>query len=348
MKRKQNQNSPPGTIKYTGKRSDISIRVNYIEYDVDHYKQESFSDNGRIHLSKSEIIQWYDIRGLHNEELIRKISETFGMHPLAIEDAVDVYKRPEYSEYSDGQFFSLKALNYNTKDQQIHFQAVSIYFGKSFVITFQENEDDLFALLRDRIELSKGRIRNRGADYLAYAVIDMVVDQYYTIIDQLEEEIEKIEELINVDIDNVNKSHIFNIKKQLIRTRKAIQPLREAISSFSRTDSELLDERTKPFIKDLFDHIFQIIDNVDSLRDIISGLQDLYLSEISMKMNQVMKFLTIITSIFVPISFLAGLYGMNFEYIPELQHNNGYFILIGVMVSIVVGMLYMFKKMKWL
>ena len=348
MAKKATYHYPPGTIKYTGKKSDIPVRVNYVEYDENNYKVESLGKKGRIYLSNTEIVQWYDIRGLHNEELIREISEIFGMHPLAIEDAVDVYKRPEHSEYLAGHFFSLKSLSYDTNTEEVVHQAVSMYFGDGFVITFQEHEDDLFEPLRERLEFSKGRIRSREADYLAYAVIDIIVDQYYSVIDQLEENIEKLEEEINIDVDTIEKSRIFNLKKQLIKTRKSILPLREAISSFYRSDSKLIDERTKPFIRDIYDHIIQVIDSVDSLRDIISGLHDLYLSEISLKMNNVMKFLTIITAIFVPITFLAGLYGMNFKYIPELEQHNGYFVLLLVMFVIVVGMVYMFRKKKWL
>lgn len=348
VKKIRKPNSPPGTIHYTGKKTDQPVRVTYVEFSEDNYLEETFSSDGSIQLSNKPITQWYDIRGLHHEELIRKIGETFNMHPLSVEDAVDVYKRPEFLEYDSGLFISLKALQYNNKVKKIIPQTVSLYFGNGFILTFQEHEDDLFHSLRERIKNKSGRIRSRKADYLGYAVIDVIVDQYYGVIDQIEEEIESLEQRIFSEVENINKTRIFELKKQLIRFRKTMIPLREAISGFYRSESELIEDRTKPFLRDLYDHIVQIVDSVDTYRDILSGLHDLYLSEVSMKMNQIMKFLTIITSIFVPISFLAGLYGMNFDRIPELKAENGYFILLGVMGLIVISMIFMFRRMKWL
>jgi magnesium transporter len=340
-------NSPPGTIHYTGKKTDQSVRVNYLEFNEEHYLEEQFSSDASIQLSNKSITQWYDIRGLHHEELMRKIGEVFNMHPLSVEDSVDVYKRPELLEYDSGVYVSMKALQYDNKTKKVIPKNVAIYFGTGFILTFQEHEDDLFSALRQRIKNKSGRIRSRKSDYLAYAVIDVVVDQYYSVIDQMEEEIESLEISIYSDVENINKTKIFELKKQLIRFRKNIIPLREAISGFYRLESEMIEDRTKPFLRDLYDHIIQIVDSVDTYRDILSGLHDLYLSEVSMKMNQVMKFLTIITSIFVPISFLAGLYGMNFDRIPELKAENGYFILLGVMGLIVVSMILIFRRMKW-
>lgn len=348
-KRRRKIGLPPGTFLYTGHKTDLPILVNYLAFDPDRFIEERYEQDKPIpiHQSVESLVQWYDIRGLHDEGLIRKISEAFGVHPLAMEDAVDVFKRPEYAEYEQGHFCSLKALAYQSDNKELIHQNVGVYFGKGFVLTFQESEDDLFADIRQRLQQGKGRIRLRGADYLAYSIVDFLVDRYYYVTDGLEEEVEAIEEMINEEPESVDKAAIFEAKKNLIRVRRYIAPLREALNQLARTESELIDERTTHFVRDVYDHVIQILDSIDAQREVINGLQDLYLSELSMKMNRVMQFLTIITALFVPISFLAGLYGMNFANMPELANPNGYYNLLAVMAVIVVGMLLVFWRKKW-
>lgn len=349
VKKKSKAGLPPGTILYTGEKSDIPIKVTYVEYNDQNHKEEVYENdlNLPIHLSQENIIQWYDIRGLHDVNLIKKIAEIFGVHPLVTEDIVDVFKRPEYVEYENGHFITLKSFIYHEAEEDVTPQSISIYFGKGFVLTFQEHEDDVFASIRSRIALSNGRIRLRGADYLGYTIADFIVDSYYSIIEKFQGTLEQIEHSINNDPESVNKSDIYNCRLNLIKVRKLIMPLREALSQFIRSDSELLDERTKIFIRDVYDHTIQVIDSIDSSREIVSGLQDLYISEISLRMNKVMQFLTIITAIFVPITFMAGLYGMNFEFMPELKYHYGYFILLAIMLVTAISLIFVFKKKKW-
>ena len=216
------------------------------------------------------------------------------------------------------------------------------------VLTFQEDHTDLFAPVRKRIHSGKGKVRQRGADYLAYALADNLVDHYYVVLDLIEDQIETLEDSLLEKPDGSTKEKIHHLKKEMIRVRKSIAPLREAISRFSKSDSPLIEENTVTYIRDLYDHTIQIMDSVDNFRDVLNGLQDLYISEISFRMNQVMQVLTIITTIFVPLSFLAGLYGMNFDNIPELHFKHGYFILLGVMFLVAVGLLLGFKKRNWL
>ncbi len=341
---------PPGTAVYTGIISDVPVAINYVEYTADTYKEElnRTPQNINIHYSDVEIVQWYDIRGLHDIELIGKITAAFDMHPLAAEDAIDVRQRPNYTEYSDSHFISLKSLAYNKETKEVDRETVALYFGEGFVISFQEQKEDIFAEVRERIKSGKGRVRSKEMDYLAYVLVDFLVDNYYSVLDDLEEEIEILEEGIMLSSENVNKNNIFAVKKELIKVRKSAAPLREAVNSFSRSTSELISDNTRIFVRDLYDHTIHIIDNADSLRDILSGLQDLHISEISMKMNKIMQVLTIVTALFVPISFLTGLYGMNFDYIPELKYRYGYFILWVVMVLSVLLMLRYFWKKKWL
>ncbi|GLR17052.1 magnesium/cobalt transporter CorA [Portibacter lacus] len=349
MAKKRNIGSIPGTIVYTGNVTGTQVSINYLEYNQNGYRAESALNNGEITIYPpiDEYIQWYDIRGLHDNDLMQKIVSSFKIHPLVIEDAVDIHQRPTYVEYLDGHFISLKSLEFNSEKSTVEKETVSIYFGNKFIITFQENEDDIFKVIRERIINKKGRVVAKGADYLAYIIVDYIVDNYFSVLDAVEEQVEELEESISLQSDDVDKLSIYKLKKNILKIRKSIAPLREAVNLFSRSDSKLIDSKTLTFIKDVYDHTIQIIDNADSLRDILSGLQDLYISEVSLQMNKVMQVLTIITAIFVPLSFLAGLYGMNFVNIPELRAQNGYYILIGIMVLIALSMIYFFKSRKW-
>lgn len=350
MAKKRKVGLPPGTLIYTGDKTDIDISITYVEYDEQNHIAETYSKSEKlpIHQSNENKVQWYDIRGLHDTNLIQAIANGFGVHTLAMEDIVDVHKRPSHVEYKNGHFISLKSFSYDKENQEVQPQTVSLFLGKGFVLSFQEHEDDIFKLLRDRIEGSKGRIRQRGSDYLTYAVIDIIVDRYFQVIDSVEETLEYLEDTINNNVDSINKGELQATKVNLIKIRKSVVPLREALNQFIRSESYLIDPRTEVFLRDVYAHTIQVVESADTLRDILSGLQDLYISEISLKMNKIMQVLTIVTAIFVPLSFLTGLYGMNFEVIPELKHPNGYFILWAVMGGITVVMLWWFKKKKWL
>jgi len=339
---------PPGTIKYTGKKGSIPLKMNYVEYNTTHFRSETFEDVRKavIHKAKENLVQWYDIRGLHDEGFIQKIGDVFEIHSIALEDMVDVYKRPEYAEFLNGHFMSLKYINFDKGE--LHIQNVSVYFDQGFVLTFQEHEDDLFTSLRDRIEKIQGKIRIKQADYLAYAIIDIIVDNYFNVMDDLEMQIEILEEALISNVESFERPKIFTMKKDLLKIRKVIAPLRESLNAFSKSDSDDIEDRTKIYVRDVYDHTISIVDSLDTMRDILTGLQEIHISEMSMKMNKVMQFLTIITAVFVPITFLAGIYGMNFQYIPELQHKNGYFVLLAVMAFLTAGMLMYFKRKKWL
>lgn len=347
--RKKNIGLPPGTVLYTGQKTDLEIRINYIQFDESDYKEELDQDERHVvlHPSNLDLVQWYDIRGLHDEDLINKIGDIFSIHPIAKEDAVDVTQRPVFTEYENAAFISLKCVELD-KNQNLVIQHVSVYFGEGFVISFQENEDDIFSDIRTRIKNPSSRIRIKKADYLAYAIVDFLVDKYFLFLEKISKTIIKLEEEISLRPENVDKSEIFILRKELMRVRKTVSPLRDALNQFSRSEIDLIDDKTIAFLRDVTDHVIQIMDSIDNQRDILSGLQDLYISEISLKMNQVMQFLTIITAIFVPISFLAGLYGMNFDYMPELHFRYGYFILLGIMFLIIMILIWNFRRKKWL
>jgi magnesium transporter len=348
MKHKTKIGLPPGTIKYTGKKGGIPLKLNYVEYNQTAHHSETFEDVRKaiIHKAKEGIVQWYDVRGLHDEAFIQKIGDVFEIHSLALEDIADVYKRPEYSEFANGHFISLKYVAF--QKGVINIQNVSIYFDAGFVLTFQEDDDDIFTHLRERIEKAQGKIRLKQADYLAYTIVDFIVDNYFHVLDEIEERIENLEEVLISDVENFDRAQIFTIKKTLLKIRKVIAPLRESLNAFSKSDSDDIEDKTKLYVRDVYDHTISVVDSLDTMRDILTGLQEIHISEMSMKMNKVMQFLTIITAIFVPITFLAGIYGMNFQNIPELQHKNGYFILLGIMVVLSGAMLLYFKRKRWL
>ena len=341
---------PPGSVVFTGNQKVEKVQIHFLKYNNEHFEDNALDNHSEIIFQQSEehLIDWYDLRGLHDASLIEQIGSIFKLHPLVLEDIADTQQRPKFEEYKEGIFLVFRALSFDKVKKKILSEQIALYFKKGLVLTFQEDHTDIFATVRQRIHAGKGKIRQRGADYLTYALADNIVDNYFLVLDQVEEEIELLEDGLLVSPDSRSKGAIHHLKKEVIRIRKSIAPLREAISRFSKSDSELIDESTLVFVRDLYDHTIQIMDVVDSYRDMLNGLQDLYISEISFKMNQVMQVLTIITTIFVPLSFLAGLYGMNFDNMPELHYKYGYFVLIGVMFFLAIGLLFWFRKKRWI
>ncbi len=349
-KRRKKIGLPPGSVVFTGNQKVEKINLHYLQYDAEYLEEKTLDNHKNItfHQSPEEKVDWYDLRGLHDTELIELLGKTFQIHPLILEDIADIHQRPKFDEYESGNFIVLRALSFDKSHLKIKTEQVALFFRKGLLFSFQETESDLFEAVRQRIQSSKGKVRQRGADYLCYALLDNITDQYYIVLDEMETIIETLEDDLLKNPDNSIKERIHHLKKELLIVRKSVAPLREAIARFAKSESNLIEENSAVFIRDLYDHTVQIIDMVETYRDALNGLQDLYLSEISFKMNQVMQVLTIITTIFVPLSFLAGLYGMNFDNIPELHFKYGYFILLGVMFIIGTGFLLWFRKKKWL
>ena len=339
----------PGAVVFTGDKMVDKVVMHYLQYDVGRLIEKELDTHQQFVLQPSEdhLVDWYDMRGVHDTKFIELIGNMFEIHPLIQEAIADTHNRPKYDEYDKGNFILLKALSFEPKQDLLETEQVGIYFRKGLVITFQESESDLFESVRLRISSGKGRIRTRGSDYLAYALMDSLVDNYFVVMDDFENAIEDIEDTLLMKPNNQIKERVHFLKKELLKMRKSVAPLREAISRFSKSDSPLIENSSLVFTRDLYDHTIQIMDMVDNYRDTLNGLQDLYLSEISFKMNQVMQVLAIITTILVPLSFLAGLYGMNFENIPELHNPYGYYILLGVMFLIFLGSLFFFKRKGW-
>ncbi len=321
--------------------------VTLVQYNETEYL-ERHEKNHLPALRAGEFLNWYDIRGLHQTKLIEQVGKQYDIHPLALEDILDTQQRPKFEEYENGVFITVQALTFDPEKIELLTEQIAIFSGNMVVISFQEDEKELFIPIRERLSGSKGRIRRRANDYLTYALLDLIVDNYFLILDQVEDSIEELELNIMQKEDSDYKNRIHQLKIVILKLKKIISPLREVVSQFSRCEDPHLYSETAIFVRDLYDHVIQLIDMVETYRDIITGLQELYLSEISLRMNNVMQVLTIISTIFIPLTFLVGVYGMNFDTMPELRWRWSYFVLWVFMLTLVVVMVRYFKKKKWL
>lgn len=350
-KKKKNRGLAPGTIVFTGNRKVERIQVHYLEYGEEAYSVQHL-DNQVIqgfHQPNPDLVQWYDIRGLHDAQLIEALGQVFKIHPLALEDIADTDQRPRMDEYANGIFVTLKALEFQADKRELKQEHVSLYLTtEGTILSFQEDAEDLFLTVRNRLEKSNGRIRKRKADYLLYALMDAIVDDYYLVLERMEDTMDSLEESIIVSASLESRSEIYGLRQELSLFRKSVFPLRELIRELSEIEESLFTEATEMYFRDLLDHVSQLLEMTETYRDGLQSLQDLLLSELSFQSNNTIQFLTIVSSIFIPLSFLAGLYGMNFVNMPELKLQNGYFLLLGIMFVIVLTLLYYFKKKNWL
>jgi magnesium transporter len=340
---------PPGTLVHIGERKTEKVRITLIDYNEENFQERTVDHIEECFPFKTTpTVTWINIDGLHQIETIEKIGKHFELHSLILEDILNTGQRPKCEDYDKHLFAVLKMLSYSDENQSIQSEQVSLILGQNIVISFQEAVGDVFEQIRDRIRNAKGRIRKMPADYLAYALIDAVVDNYFLILEKLGERLESIEEeLVTTSTDKI-PHQIHGIKRELLFMRKSVWPLRELTNNLEKTESSLILDATKPYLRDVYDHTIQIIDTVESFRDMVSGMLDIYLSSISNKMNAVMKVLTIIATIFIPLTFIAGIYGMNFKDMPELGWKWGYPIVLIIMAVVAVVMLIYFKRKKWL
>ena len=340
---------PPGTLVHIGEESNRQIKIKVLDYSPDHFEEKEISGpQDCFYFADSSVRSWIDVEGLHEVELIQQMGECQGFNPLMLEDIVNTDQRPKLEDYDDYLYIVIKALHERANDS-IAVEQISLVVGSNFVISFQEGlEGDDFGQIRERVRSGKGKIRTMGSDYLAYALIDSVVDGYFGVLERLGERIEEIEEEVvsSPSPETVRKIH--RLKREMIVLRKALWPLREVVAALERRDSPLISESVTLYLRDVYDHTVQAIDTVETYRDILSGLLDVYLSSLSNRMNEIMKFLTIIGTIFIPLTFIAGVYGMNFQYFPELHWKWGYFACLLFMFAIAIVMLFYFKRKKWL
>lgn len=347
-KRSKKAGLAPGTLVHIGEKKVEKVKYSLIDYDgAKLQEKEMRTIEESFPLKDEPTVTWINMDGIHNVEVIEKIGKYFGIHPLVLEDIVNTGQRPKAEDFEDYVFIVLKMLYYDKQESQVKAEQVSLILGSNFLISFQEREGDVFNSVRDRIRKAKGRIRQKGSDYLAYALMDAIVDHYFVILEIFGERIESLEEELVSDPIRETLESIHNMKREMIYIRKQVWPLREVIGGLTRGELSLVRDSTVIYLRDVYDHTIQVIDTVESFRDVLSGMLDIYLSTISNRMNEVMKVLTIIATIFIPLTFLAGLYGMNFKHMPELEWHWGYPVVLLVMLCIGIFMLAHFKRKNW-
>ena len=349
-RRKNNKNDiglPPGTLVYNGKVTSERVKITLIEYGETEYFEREFYDLSEcMHHVKNGMVKWMNVEGIHKTELIEAIGKHYDIHALTLEDIVHIDQRPKFEEY---EHYALGVMKMITFDGHIHAEQLSLILVGETILSFQEPfGGDAFDVIRNRLRQGKGRVRKLDADYLFYALIDAVVDSYFTVVERIGDVVEEIEEEImnNENKDSLKK--LYELKRELIFLRKQGWPMRDMINNMIRSESDFISKNTHIFLRDLLDHSTRIIDTVETYRDLLSGIMDVYLSNASNRMNEVMKVLTIVSSIFIPVTFIVGVYGMNFDFMPELRSSYGYATVWAIMIVIMIGQLIFFKRKKWL
>lgn len=341
--------SAPGTLVHTGEKKMEKVRIRATDYDEGELLETEHDDVRDVWSGRdSDSVTWINVDGLHDLDLVRDVGEHFGLHPLVVEDIVHVGQRPKEEEYDGYLYVVLPMLAWDPSTGGVEDEQLSVIVGPRWIITFQERVGDAFEPVRERLRSAKGRIRSRGPDYLAYALIDAVVDRYYEVLEGVGDltEVLELEVLDNPTAASMNKLH--HLKRELVALRRAVWPVRDVMNGLIRADTPLLHDETKVFLRDVYDHSVQVIESVEALRDVASGAVDLYLSNVSYRTNEVMKVLTIMASIFIPLTFMAGIYGMNFEYMPELAVPWAYPALWVAMITVAGGLIVYFRRKGWL
>ncbi|WP_417855076.1 magnesium/cobalt transporter CorA [Xanthomarina gelatinilytica] len=348
-KYKKHIKQSPGSIVYTGENPTEKLFIDAFDYAKDFVNESELkSVEEAFNFKHTNSNTWININGLNHIQDIEKIGKHYNLHPLIMADIANTSQRPKIDVYDDYIFVILKMLYYD-ENENINIEQISLVLGKNYVLSFQEIEGDVFDNVRERLRLANGRIRTHGTDYLLYALIDAIVDHYYIVSETMGNKIEDLEEILfNGELKEDLSIQVLNLKKEVLKIRRAIFPIREIISRIEKNEHVLINPNSLQYYRDIYDHVIQLSDSIDIYREMVWSLMDMYMTSISNKMNEVMKVLTIIATIFIPLTFIAGIYGMNFDHMPELHFRYGYVILWGIMIVIFLGMLYYFKRKKWL
>lgn len=339
----------PGTMVFIGERKQEHARIEVISFsDATLNELHDVSADQCRNFSKTPGVTWINVNGIHDIALIAALGTCFDLHPLTLEDIVNTSQRLKIEEFPNYIFIVLKMMTFNETTSRIDIEHVSLILGEHFVISFQEGAGDVFDPVRERLRSAKGRIRSMKSDYLAYSLMDAVVDHYFLAVERIGERIEEIDDRVLTESKPEDINEIHRLKRDILMVRKAVWPLREEIGAVAKSDVAMIRQETKVYWRDLYDHTFQILDMADTYRDLLGGMHDTYLSGMSHRMNEIMKVLTIIATIFIPLTFIAGVYGMNFERMPELTWRWGYYLILGVMLGVGAGLLYFFRRKKWI
>jgi magnesium transporter len=347
-KRSSKSGLPPGSLVHVGEDKRTESRITVIDYTPGEYTEKPRATIEDCFAFRDKpSITWINVDGLHDTSVIEKLGNCFGLHPLIQEDILNTEQRPKTEDYGSYIYIVLRMLTYDEKEKDIESEQVSLVLGKDFVLSFQEDIGDVWDPVRERVKNNKGRIRKEGADYLAYTLMDAIVDNYFSIMEKLGEEIEDIEEVLITAPSKETLQAVHSLKREMIALRKSVWPLRDVIHYMQDTENPIISATTKIYLRDIYDHTIQVIDNIESARDIVSGMLDIYLTSVSNRLNEIVKVLTILSAIFIPLTFIAGIYGMNFDSMPELRQPWGYPAALLLMAVVALGMIIYFKLKKW-
>jgi magnesium transporter len=349
-RRSEKAGLPPGSLVHIGEKKTEKTKITILDYDEERFQEKEIKAVDEcLAFKDTPTVTWMNVEGIHEVEILEKLGDDFGLHPLTVEDILNTDQRPKMEDFGDYIYVVLRMISYDDTGGEIVTGQTSLILAPNLVISFEEGaEGYAFDPVRKRIRAGRGRIRKTGADYLAYALLDSAVDNYFTVLERLGEQIELLEEELVTNPTPETLQAIHELKREMIFLRKSVWPVREVISALERGESSLIQESTQIYLRDVYDHTIQVIDAVETLRDMLSGMLDIYLSSISNRMNEVMKVLTIIATIFIPLTLIAGVYGMNFRYMPELEWPWAYPLVWLVMILIGLLMLVYFRRKKWL
>ncbi len=341
---------PPGSLVHVGDVLQPVSRISVMDFGKDHLEEPQIvTIDELVQYKQTDSITWVMIEGLADVNIIESIGSLFGIHQLVLEDILNTHQRARFEEFDDHLYIVLKCLLPETEKFDVRYEQVSLLVLDNFVFTFKEKQDELFYPLQQRVRNPKSRLRSMGTDYLTYAILDIIVDQNFVLIDSLDDVISELEDqLLQAEPTSEMLNTIQKLKREVISIRRHISPLRELIAGMLRSESRLINEKTHIYLRDVYDHSIRVIESIESYREILTGLLDIYISNVSNKMNEVMKVLTVFASIFIPLTFLAGIYGMNFEYMPELKWKWAYPVLWLAFILIPLVLLVYFKRRKWL
>jgi len=349
VSRTARRGSIPGTVEYIGQPRAEEVRIEILEYDESTHVVESVI--GSVKELKSYLdhpgLKWIQVTGVHNPEILSELGQLINIISLDLEDIANTTQRPRIEERENYIFLLFKVLQLELQNREVIIEQVSLILGDNYVISFHETTPKVFETLRNRIVTSKGRVWKMKSDYLVFTITDIIIDQYFTLLEDIGETIEETEEELIVAPGQASQEAIYKLKRRLGYVKKTIWPVREVLNQLQRSDHQLINDETRIYFRNNYDHTIQIIETLESLRDLTAGMMDLYLSTVSYKMNEIMKVLTIFSTIFIPLTFFAGVYGMNFKYLPELEWKYGYFVFWGIMVIIALIMLIYFRRKKW-
>ena len=347
QKRSRKAGLPPGTLVHIGEKKSEHVTVQSFNYSGARCDEQQNVSLDALAPPADESVTWINVGGVHKLDVLEAFGKQFSLHPLLLEDLANTDQRPKLDDYETYLFLVMKMLLVSDR-QEIIVEQVSLVLGRNFVLSFQENGTDVFKPVRDRLRGGKGRLRQSGADYLLHALVDAIVDQYFAVLEMLGEKIEAVQQTVVADPKPETLKEIHALKRQLLFLRRAVWPLRDVMNNLSRSDCPFLQQPTKVFFRDVYDHVVQIVDTLETLREMVSASLDIYLSSVSYRLNAVMRVLTVITTIFMPLSFIASIYGMNFEHMPELKSQWGYPAVLAVMALVGAGMLFAFRNKRWL